>query len=165
MNGTIYDEIKKNDHSKKKEKLKLIVTIVSTNLLVALLCLNFKGPTTPTIQEKLLTQKTIHSHYKMIVAPLSLLLDPNPNDSETSITLMNKAHKILITKAYLHEEIKNPNKELGGSSRFKIEIPEGELLQLSTDGEETMLAIPELKIPVKNKNPIHRRVSQYEINL
>lgn len=164
MNGTIYEEIKKNGDSKKKEKLKFAVAIASTNLLVAILCLSF-GPSDSLPPTAKIVTKTLHPHYKMIVVPLTVLVDMDLHSPETPVTLMNKSKKILITKAYLHEVLPSSIKDQESSPRFKIEIPEEEVLQLSADGSEAMIAIPELKLPEKAKKPTNKRVSQYEINL
>ena len=164
MNGTIYEEIKKNGDSKKKEKLKFAITIVSTNILVAALCLSF-GPSPSLPSRAKIISKTIHPHFKMIVVPLTVLIDIDPSSLETPVTLMNKSKKIIITKAYLHEMLPSSIKNLESIPRFKIEIPEEEVLQLSADDPEAMVAIPELKLPEKVKKPMNKRVSKYEINL
>lgn len=165
MNGTIYDEIKKKGDSKKREKLKLVFALLSTNLLVALLCLSF-GTNAPNIQtENLPAKKILHPHFKMIVVPLTLMVDLDPNAAENAISLMSKSKKMLISRAYLHEELKTPNKAMEGVGRFKIEIPEDEVLKLSADASEELIAIPELKLPVKLKSSPNKRVSHYEIDL
>ena len=164
MNGTIYEEIKKNGDSKKKEKLKFIVSIILTNILVASLCLSFGRGDSPPCTTKI-NIKRIHPHFKMINIALTALVEIDPSSTETPVTLMTKSKKILIQKAYLHESLPSLNKDLDAPPRFKIEIPEEELLQLSTDGAESMIAIPELKLPEKVKKTINKRVSQYEINL
>lgn len=165
MNGTIYDKIKQNGDSKKKEKLKFFVALFSTNLLVALLCLTFGHEKK---EETALSSKptaTLHPHFKMIVTPLIVLADNNEGITETPVTLINKAKKIIIQKAYLHEKVESQNKELEGSPRFKIEIPEDEVIKLSADEGELMIAIPELKLSPKEKKLSNKRVSQYEVSL
>lgn len=164
MNGTMYDEIKKNGFSKKREKLKLAVTLISSNLLVALLCLQFGTANTP-ISKSLPVKKILHPHFKMIIVPLTVLIDIDPNASETAVSLMTKSKKILITRAYLHEEVKNLAAPSETAGRFKIEIPESEMLKLSADAEVEMIAIPELKLAPLTKKPSNKRVSQYEIDL
>ena len=57
MNGTIYEEIKKNGDTKKKEKLKQIITLLSTNLLVAVLCLTLASPPAPSVETKKIIKK------------------------------------------------------------------------------------------------------------
>jgi hypothetical protein len=164
MNGTIYEEIKKNGDSKKKEKLKLAVAIISTNILVAILCLSFGPSETPAPKAKNMV-KTLHPHFKMIVVPLTVLIDIDPSTPESPVTLMSKAKKIVIPRAYLHEMLPYSIKDQENSPRFKIEIPEEEISNIGADGLDTMIAIPELKLPVKAKKPMNKRVSQYEINL
>jgi hypothetical protein len=163
MNGTIYEEIKKNGDSKKKEKLKLVVTLLSTNLLVALLCLTFDGNDPLPSDPKTIT-KTLHPHFKMVVVPLTVLIDVDQSRLETAITLMNKSKKVLITKAYLHDPIP-ASKDFEGPPRFKIEIPEEDVMQISADSTEAMIAIPEIKLREKVLKTINKRVSKYEINL
>ncbi len=164
MNGTIYDEIKKNGDSKKREKLKFFFAIISTNLLVAILCLSFGGHS-PSLQSEKPAARILHAHYKMVVVPLTMVIDPDPNEMETIVSLMSKSKKILIEKAYLHEEVKNADRPADTSPRFKIEIPEGEVLKLSADPEFEMIAIPEVKLPPKEKTSTNKRVSHYEVNL
>ena len=164
MNGTIYEEIKKNGNSKKKEKLKVGVTIILTNLLVALLCLSF-GSKNALPVDRITKTKITHPFYKMISIPLNVLIDIDQSSTETPVTLMTKSKKILIYKAYLHEILPSSIKELDGPARFKIEIPEAEVLKLSAEGSEVMIAIPEIKLDEKIKKTINPRVSKYEINL
>lgn len=164
MNGTIYEEIKKNENSKKREKLKFIVALISTNVLVAILCFCCNSDTKNLSPTKTMN-KTIHPHFKMIVAPLTVLIDNNSTDLETPITLIDKSKKILIKKAYLHELQTTSSRESESTPRFKIEIPETEVLKISADSSVEMVAIPELKILDKLSKTKHRRVSEYEINL
>ncbi len=157
MSGTIYDELKKNEENRRREKFKFYATILSTNILVAVICLNLttEGAAVKTSPHN----RILHPHFKMIITPLTVIADIDHNAPETPVTLMNKSKKILITKAYLHEDV-------GGTpARFKIEIPEEEVLKLSADSEELMIAIPEVKMPVPLKKPIFKRVSQYEVSL
>lgn len=163
MSGTIYDEIKKKGDSKKREKLKFILTIISTNLLVLVTCLNFSNSSAITYQTTNKNARVLHPEHKMIIVPLTVLVDVDPLVSETPVSLMTKSKKILIARAYLHEEVKNSEKP-GEKTQFKIEIPETDLLMLSADSEVEMIAIPELKSRPVLK-PINKRVSQYEIDL
>ena len=153
---------------KKKQKLKLAVVIISSNLFVALICLSLNSsPAMPPPSPA--PTKTIHPNYKMIVVPLTLLIEVNPLANETPVTLMTKSKKILINKAYLNEQVKNNDgtaeREQSGPPHFKIEIPENEVLKLSADTEVLMIAIPELKLPIDEKNYLNKRVSHYEIDL
>ncbi|MDO9183835.1 MAG: hypothetical protein Q7U04_15580 [Bacteriovorax sp.] len=164
MNGTIYEEIKRKGDSKKKEKLKFFLTLISTNLLIATLCLSF-GPNDNHPKALAKISKTIHPNFKMIIVPLSVLIDINPDALETPITLLNKSKKILIPKAYLHEMLPASNKDFDNIQRFKIEIPEDQIIKLSEDAPDTMIAIPELKITQTIKKPQNKRVSLYEIDI
>lgn len=164
MNGTIYDEIKKNGDSKKKEKLKFIVAIIATNLLVFLSSHSFLKtdtiPKTPPI-----TSKIFHPHFRTIIVPLTLLIELDPKAIETPITLVNKEKKVLFSKAYIHEEIKTTERDQSAPARFKIEIPEGEVLKLGADNTEAMIAIPEFNQPRKEKKSNTKRESHYEVDL
>ena len=101
----------------------------------------------------------------MIVVPLTVLIDINQTGEETPISLMSKSKKILIPKAYLHEMIQAKNQDLESAIRYKIEIPEDQILQLTTNSEEPMFAIPELINHENKLKPILKRVSQYEVYL
>ncbi|MGZ3787925.1 MAG: hypothetical protein ACXVLQ_05345 [Bacteriovorax sp.] len=164
MNGTIFDEIKKKGESKKKEKLKFLFAIISTNLFVAILCLNLNSQESPAVN-KVVRSPIFHPRFKMVVAPLSVMADISSDSLETPVTLMDKNKKIIIAKAYLHEEIKGPEKGLGAAPRFKIEIPEDEVIKIGSDEGDLMIAIPELKLPAQGKKPSNKRVSKYEVSL
>lgn len=161
MNGTLLDEIKKSGDTKKREKFKIIFTLIVSNIFVAILAINLTAPSEKIIPEK--NSKTLHPDHKMIILPLKVLIDLNPNDHETAVTLMNKSKKVVIQKAFLHEEVKK-SEQLGGLAQFKIEIPEAELLKLSADEEMEMIAMPEIKIKAIARRS-NKRVSTYEINL
>jgi hypothetical protein len=167
MNGKIYEEIKKQGDSKRKDKLKFLAAIVSTNLLTICLTLSFKSGTEPGPAFAAQKSETSnHPHFKMIVTPLIVLVDRTSGASEIPITLVSKSKKIIIEKAYLHEEVPGQSKDLGGSTaRFKIEIPEDEVLKLSADEAELMIAIPQVNVFVKEKKLITKRVSHYEVSL
>jgi len=162
MNGNIYEEIKKNGNSKRREKLKFMTIIISTNILAVVFGYAIAPNELPSPVQKTI-QKIIHPHFKMIVVPLTVLIDINEIGEETPITLMSKSKKILIPKAYLHELIPAKNQDLESTTHYKIEIPEDQILRLTTNSEEPMFAIPEL-INHENK-PILKRVSQYEVYL
>jgi hypothetical protein len=101
----------------------------------------------------------------MIVVPLTVLIDLDLSAPEIPVTLMNKDKKILIPKAYLHEKLISSSKEIEIVPQFRIEIPEDQVMQISADGNEAMIALPELKIPEKVLKPSHKRESHYEVNL
>lgn len=163
MSGSIFDELKKNDQNKKRDKLKFFVAIASTNLLVAVATYALISDSSGHTAIHAVT-RVLHPHHKMIISPLTLLVENNNNNvAEVPITLMNKAKKVLVHRAYLHEEIRSSGGERG-PARFKIEIPEDELINLSADEQEIMIAMPELKTEPAKK-PVKQRVSKYEINL
>jgi hypothetical protein len=164
MNGTIYDEIKKKTVSKKREKLKLVASLISTNTLVAIICLS-QGHPANTLTSPEIPRKILHPHYKMVILPLTLFIEAPQNAAETPITLMTKSKKILIAKAFLHEAVQKGPHELEGPSQFKIEIPESEVLKLSAEGSSELIALPELNLPPKGKSTTNKRVSHYEISL
>lgn len=163
MNGTIYDELKKKGDSKKRDKLKFFVGLILSNFLVAMICLSF-GESAP-LPTKGGPRKVLHPHFKMIVIPLSLLMDLDPDAREIPVTLMTKQKKILIQKAYLHEEVQKRENLENGPARFRIEIPETDVLKLSADPDVEMIAMPELSLKPKLKASSNKRVSHYEIDL
>jgi hypothetical protein len=159
MNGissTLKEEIQKTKDKSKKEKFKFISAILITNIMVAMLCL----PTEETKSEvKKKNEKLLHAHHEMMVLPLEILIPENAKEKlETLVTLVSKDKKIIIQKAYLHEELKNKNE----ISQFKIEIPSSEIVKASDHLSETMLAIPYVEKP-SPKNI--KRGSKYEINI
>lgn len=162
MSGNIFEELKKNDLNKKRDQLKFTMTILSTNLLVAIASYSLftDNPGHVAVND---LKRTLHPHHQMIIAPLTLLVDNNKTASEMPVTLMDRNKKILVQKAYLYEEIKRSN-ETSGPPRFKIEIPEEDMLKLSADDGTPMIAMPELKMELPKKAS-KKRVSKYEINL
>lgn len=161
MNGTIFDELKKNDLSKKRDRLKFFAAIFFTNALVALsswsLFADSPSASSPKVQRKL-----FHPHHKTIMAPLTVMVETGADVAEIPVTLISKNKKILVPKAYLHEEVPPTNGQEMGSTRFRIEIPEEAFLKVSEDLLEPMIAIPEVKLnrPVK---AVQKRISKYEM--
>lgn len=107
----------------------------------------------------------MHPHYKTVVIPLTVWADQDTNESEMIVSILDKNKKIIIQKAYLHEEIKNTNKDLAGLPYFKIEIPEDDILKISATDQNLMIAIPEVKIVNATKKVPHKKESRYEINI
>ncbi len=126
-------------------------------------CLNFNNPEPRELQKTSI--KILHDQYQMVILPLSVLVDLSALEKESPVTLLDKNKKIIIQKAYLHEELNNTNHELGATPHFKIEISKADILKLSANGEDQMIAIPEIHEPItKNKN-LNQRASPYEISL
>lgn len=164
MNGTIYEEIKKNGDSKKKDKLKLFVSLISTNVLVAILSISL-AKTNITPIKNVIPLQPIHPNYRMLIIPVKVLADIDLSLTENPVSLLDKANRILISKAYLHEMVSSSIKDSETPPKFKIEIPEEELVQFSANGSEAMIAIPVIKLQKKFLKPLPRRESLYEINL
>lgn len=163
MNGTIFDEIKKKDQNKKKEKMKFFTALLLTNLLVALsswAC--FSGSDSPATV-KAVALKQLHPNHKMVIAPLTVIAEIDPDQAEVPVTLMNRNNKILVRRAWLHEEIKTSKTDSPGETRFKIEIPDEDILKISENLGETMIAIPEIK-QGRSPRAAVKRVSKYEIH-
>lgn len=154
MSGNLFDELKKNDLSKKRDKLKFVTAVVLTNLLVGLATYSLCGQGVETKPHPKVVH-IIHPNHKMIVAPLTLLTEFDSDMAEIPVTLMDRNKKILVQRAYLHEETKG---------RFKIEIPEEDVLKLSADLDSPMIAIPGLNKELP-KLAAKKRVSKYEITL
>jgi hypothetical protein len=162
-NISIYDELKKNDQTKKRAKLKFITAVAMTNILVALASYSlFSEPHADIVSHKISEQK-LHPHFKMIVAPLKVLVENNEADAEVPVSLIDKDKKVLVRIAYLHSENKSPGSEKSEVPHFKIEIPEEDVLKLSADESTPMIAIPQLQKELSPK-AVNKRVSKYEIN-
>ena len=87
----------------------------------------------------------------------------NPQDVETEITLMSKSKKILIRRAFLHEQIVTDSNS--SETRFKIEIPDDDLMKISANPEQEMIALPMLKNKIEENHLHNKRVSHYEVDL
>lgn len=159
MNGissTLKDEIQKSKDSKKKEKFKLILTILTTNALVAMICL----PTTEVISEVKKRERSLHPQHEQMVLPLEVLIPANHQEMpEVPVTIVSKDQKIIVKKAYLHEAIESKN----DVPQFKIEIPQSDIVNVSDHIQEGMLAIPYVEIKLKPKSV--KKESKYEVNI
>lgn len=150
---TLKDELRKKSDLKKKENIKFIATILLSNLCVFLLCSHSQEDQTSTENTKI-----IHANYKMMEIPLTLLLEADALlKPETEVTLISKNKKVLAYKAYLHKE----TKKIEGQSHFKIEISTNDLMRVSENLNEDVIAIPVTtmaKVETKNKG------NSYETN-
>lgn len=159
MNGissTLKDEIQKSKDSKKKEKFKLILTILTTNALVAMICL----PTNEDISVVKKSEKPLHPQHEQMILPLEVLIPTNHQElPEVPVTIVSKDQKIIVKKAYLHEAIESKN----DVPQFKIEIPQSEIVNVSDHIQEGMLAIPYVEIKLKSKSL--KKESKYEVNI
>lgn len=163
MSGTIFDELKKNDHNKKKEKMKFFTALLLTNILVAMASWSFFSESAEPAVKKEVSSKLTHPNHKMVIAPLTVIAETDPDQQEVPVTLMNRNKKILIRRAWLHEEVKGPKLEGMGETRFKIEIPEEEVIKISENLDEAMIAIPEVKQGRPQRSAV-KRVSKYEVH-
>jgi hypothetical protein len=158
MNGvssTLKEELKKSQDSKKKEKFKFIAAVLATNLVVALLC----SPSQGSKNEKTTLSKTLHPHHQMMVLPLEALVSESAKDEqETLVTVISKDKKIIVQKAYLHEELQKKD----DSPRFKIEIPDGEVVHVSDFISAGMLAVPYVE---NKKSKSIKQGSKYEVSI
>lgn len=159
MNGissTLKEEIQKSKDSKKKEKFKLILTILTTNALVAMLCL----PSKEVNSEVKKFERSLHPYHEQMVLPLEVLIPADHKDmKEVPVTIVSKDQKIIVKKAYLHEAIDTKN----DVPQFKIEIPENEVVNVSDHIQDGMLAIPYVEIKLKPKSV--KKGSKYEVNI
>ncbi len=161
MNGissNLKEELKKSTLNKKREKLKFLSAILISNALVAMLCLPSQDER-PLIQKK----RELHTGFQLLELNLNPLLALEDLKGPHLVTLLASDKKVLVQKAWLHEEIAIKDSSLQQKRRFKIEIPENELLKLSATTDEMMIAVPHItKVQTTKKVA---RGSQYEINL
>lgn len=154
MNGissNLKEELKKNNHSKTREKIRFFSALLVTNILVALICLpSSNAPakiTKPTI--------TLHPGHQLLILQLTILLPVDPSLESIPVTLLSKEKKVIVKKAWLHNESLKDN-------RFKIEIAESELVHASSSFEEDMVAVPYVETKMRK---VTSRGSKYEVNL
>ncbi len=164
MNGissNLKEELKKTSNSKNKDRLKFVSMILVTNILVALICL--PGEDAPIVKKND-NSRTFHAHHKMLILPLTPLLSIANEEKEIPVTLISKTKKIIVKKAFLHNQQNESKPNDGEVNRFKIEIPESELETSRVLIEEDMIAVPY----VENKKfakAVKKQGSKYEINL
>lgn len=167
MNGTIFDEVKKNSQNKKKEKLKFLTALIFSNIFIAVLVLQFTEKQTPQLIPQILQTKKIHKDYKMLILPLNVMIETNSDSSEIPVSLINEQKKIIIKKAYLHTKISsNQNSDLINKiSQFKIEINQNDLPKLASEFSENLIAIPEIQETKEKTKTISKGKSKYEISI
>lgn len=162
MNGissNLKEELKKSNNQKHKEKIKFITTILLTNAMVALLCLpSAREVSTATNKGSLI----LHPHYKMLVLPLTPLMNYSVAEKEVPVTLISRDKKIIIKKAFLHEAEKDKLSE-GNIRHFKIEINESDLIQSQAMLETEMIAVPYVETKISRTNK--KKGSTYETTL
>lgn len=159
MNGissTLQEEIKKTQDTKKKEKFKFALAILATNIMVAILCL----PAQEVIKKEEKIAKLLHPNHQVMVLPLEVLIDEDLKETpETIVSIVSKEKKIIVEKAYLHNEVAKKS----DVTQFKIEIPNNEVMKISDSIEDGMVAIP--YVEKKKIKAIKKQGSKYEINL
>ena len=161
MNGissNLKEELKKSSQNKNREKIKFLVALLISNALVAMLCL-------PSNETKIMIQKKreLHAGHQLLELTLNPLLAIEDSKRPLAVTLLSADKKTLVQKAWLHEEVLTKDHSLSPKRRFKIEIPESELLKLSPFEDALVIAVPHIQKVVMAKKMARR--SQYEINL
>lgn len=142
--STLKDEIKKLEHSKKKDKFKLLSTIIVSNIFVAVL-FYINGPSskdsTDLGQTKTVTTKITHQNHQILELPLKLYFSEKILlNAETPVSLISEEGKVLIKKAFLHDLTKEETLDV--PAKFKIEISNLDLLKVHQKTGEVMIAIP-----------------------
>lgn len=155
--GSFLDQVKKNEDTKKRQNLKLISTIILSNIFVAYL---FYSPPKTNETPNSSSVLTKHPGHKMMVLNIVPLLQLDMSAQERKITLLNNKKKIVLTLGFLHDEVKNDLDP--GLRRFKIEIPEHQTLEIGALSEEKLIAIPAIESSAIKKVA---KGSAYEINL
>lgn len=166
MNGvssSLKDELKKTNESRLKIKIRFFGAIIITNAMVALLCLPSQEI---VIQDSASLVKLHHPQFQIMVLPLNLLVSSEMLElSETPVTLISADKKLIVKKAYLHQEVKTAKSDDtlfdGSLKHFKIEIPEVDLIRVSDFLEKGMVAVP--YVEVKTSKSINRG-SKYEVS-
>jgi len=154
MNGissNLKEELKKNSYSKTREKIKFLSALFITNILVALICLPSSNAPAKVTKPNL----TLHPGHQLLILQLTILLPVDQSLESIPVTLISKEKKIIVKKAWLHNESLKDN-------RFKIEIPESELVHASASFEEDMVAVPYVETKIRR---VASRGSKYEVNL
>ncbi len=156
-NGTLIDQVKKNELEQKKVKVKIIIMLILSNAFIAFLFSSSKTEIQNTKPKPVLI---FHENFKILTLNINPLVQVDNNAVEQKITLINDKNNVIAKIAFLHEEIKNS--DVSEKRRFNIEVPENEILKISNFSNETLIAIPYLANETKKT---HYQGSQYEINL
>lgn len=138
MNGissTLKEEIKKGQLIKNREKLRLLAAILLSNAMVALLCLSGQESSPPSPKK----QNYLHANHQILLLKLNALVEvPKSTDRPVDISILSAGRKMLIAKAYLHSQVT----ESDDGPRFKIEIPDTEVLKVNAMLNEELIAVP-----------------------
>ena len=156
INSTLKDEIKKSQDSKKIKKFKFIAAILTTNIMVAILCF----PSKETLSTAKTSLKIFHPHHQMMVLPLQAMVSgPTEEAAEVMVTLLSKDKKIIAEKAYLHEKVQSES----DLTHFKIEISDSDVVKVSQSTDSGVIAVP--YVESKKLKAINKKGSKYEVSL
>ena len=151
--SNLMQEVEKKQTANKREKIKFIMTLLLSNLCVALI---FGHQPKEQLIER--TKRT-HENHIFLEVPLNSFVDQTLMEKEeTPISLVDKQNKIIIHKAYLHEFLGSNNDE---KKIYKLEIPKEKIDQLTKALNDEIIAVPEI---VEKKVTQKSQGSKYEIN-
>jgi hypothetical protein len=154
MNGissNLKEELKKSTNNKTRDRIRFLSAIVITNIFVAMICLPSSNGQTKSVKPVF----KLHPNHQLLILPLTLLLPLDQSLESVPVTLISKDKKVLVKKAWLHNEILKEN-------HFKIEILESEVVHVSATTEEDMIAVPYVETKLRK---VTARGSKYEVNL
>lgn len=163
MNGvssTLKEEIKKSQQIKKREKIRFLTALLFSNALVAFLLF----PSNDNIKDSSKEVKMkLHLNHQIILLKMNSLVEvPKENEAPVEISIITVGKKLLISKAYLHSHVSSDDAE---ERRFKIEIPESDILKINAIQNEDLIAIPYIKTKISFQKKQAFGGAKYEINL
>ena len=149
MNGTESIEehwLLKEAKIRRDYKVKLIVSLVISNLIVYLISL----PEKPVMTKNQTGWFEVQKNHKKIVLKSEILIDPSKITSPKKITLLNQNNKILIPKAWFHSVVKNKNEYID-SNFARIEISDKDLSNLMALKTSTIKIVPFFSTPIEGR--------------
>ncbi len=164
-------ELKKNDNQKRKQNIKLIVCLVSSNLLLFLL-FSFLGKTQEVPPPVPTNKRAFHSQHQKLALQLELNVVYSADEAEIPIALYTENKKLLVSRAYLHPEKISQKEDLANTSdmnpkeekeKFIVEIPDEKLESLIAYQGEKLLAYPAHHL-IQKQSPKHLPGETYEIS-
>ncbi len=166
MNGitsTLQDEIKKNLDNKSKEKFKMLLMLVCSNLFVFILCFTFLQPQEKN-KEKPIDKLILRPAHQWLVVPVQSLLIDNISiqSSEMIVSLYSTEKKLLAEKAYIHDLMKTEQ----GVQFFKFEINQNDIKNFTEINTSGVLVVPYVQSEIKKGIVSHNKMrgSTYEVD-
>jgi hypothetical protein len=166
MNGiaekipSIKEKLEFQKENKKKNNLQFALGMILSNILVFLLC-SHQDKIQPALAPN---EYSPHPHYKIITITANSLLGvvKTSTNEALKISILNEENQKIITSGFLLEAFKNPNTD---SSQFKIEIPDGDVIELASHEKNKLIITPYIEATKTITKKRNNGANNYEYDL